>query len=132
MLVTACPCLSLDLACEVVGERENGRSRGRHARGEGVFSPLAWRLLAPPFFLVPTTSKRLLRRLLYTFLPGTVEKGSMLTIKNCVVFFFSNDEGSFALAWDNLPSKMYQLSLWYSVSSSSSQPFRRRNFRCSF
>ena len=38
---------------EVVGERENGRARGRHAR----------LLLARPFFLVPTTSKRLLRRL---------------------------------------------------------------------
>ena len=37
---------------EVTGERENGRVRGRHARG------------ARPFFLVPTTSKRLLRRLL--------------------------------------------------------------------
>ena len=37
---------------EVVGERENGRARGRHAC-----------LLARPFFLVPTTSKRLLRRL---------------------------------------------------------------------
>ena len=39
----------------VVGERENGRTRGRHARGDG--------LLARPFFLVLTTSKRLLRRL---------------------------------------------------------------------
>ena len=38
---------------EVVGERENGRARGRHA----------CLLLARPFFLVPTTSKRLLRRL---------------------------------------------------------------------
>ena len=41
---------------QVVGERENGRARGRHA------CPLAC-LLARPFFLVPTTSKRLLRRL---------------------------------------------------------------------
>jgi len=49
---------------EVVGERENGRARGRHARGEGA-SPLACLLLAHPFFLVPTTttSKRLLRKL---------------------------------------------------------------------
>ena len=38
---------------EVAGERENGRARGRHA----------CLLLARPFFLVPTTSKRLLRRL---------------------------------------------------------------------
>ena len=40
---------------EVVGERENGRARGRHA----------CLLLARSFFLVPTTSKRLLRRLHY-------------------------------------------------------------------
>ena len=39
---------------EVVGERENG------ARARGV----ACLLLARPFFLVPTTSKRLLRRLI--------------------------------------------------------------------
>ena len=37
---------------EAVGERENGRARGRHVC-----------LLARLFFLVPTTSKRLLRRL---------------------------------------------------------------------
>ena len=43
---------------EVVGERENGRARGRHAP-----SPLACLLLARALFLVPTTSKRLLRRL---------------------------------------------------------------------
>ena len=48
---------------EVVGERENGRLRGRHARGST--SPLACLLLARPFFLVPTTSKRLLRRLIW-------------------------------------------------------------------
>ena len=41
---------------EVAGERENGRARGRHARG-------ACLLLARPFFLVPTNCKRLLRRL---------------------------------------------------------------------
>ena len=35
---------------EVAGERENGRARGRHAS---------------PFFLVPTTFKRLLRRLIF-------------------------------------------------------------------
>ena len=40
---------------EVVDERENGRARGR----------LACLLLARPFFLVPTTSKRLLRWLAY-------------------------------------------------------------------
>ena len=43
---------------EVVGERENGRARGRHAS-----SPLTCLLLARTFFLVPSTSKRLLRRL---------------------------------------------------------------------
>ena len=41
---------------EVAGERENGRARGRHA--------LACLLLARALFLVPTTSTRLLRRLL--------------------------------------------------------------------
>ena len=39
---------------EVVGERENGGARGRHA---------CLLLLARAFFLVPTTFKRLLRRL---------------------------------------------------------------------
>ena len=54
----------LKVACvEVVGERENERARGRHARGEGATSSLACLLLARPCFLVPTTSKRLLRRL---------------------------------------------------------------------
>ena len=48
---------------EVVGERENGRVPGRHARGEGAPSPLACLLLALPFSLVLTTSKRLLRKL---------------------------------------------------------------------
>ena len=48
---------------EVAGERGNGRARGRHARGEGASSPLACLLLARPFFLVPITCKRLLRRL---------------------------------------------------------------------
>ena len=43
---------------EVAGERENRRARGRLARGEG-----ACLLLTRPSFLVPTTSKRLLRRL---------------------------------------------------------------------
>ena len=55
--------------------------RGRHARGEGGSFSRA------RFFLVPTTSKRLLRRLLYTLLPGSLEQGSMLTIKNCDFFF---------------------------------------------
>ena len=45
-------------AWKVVGERENGRVRGRHARGEGATPPLAYLLLARPFFLVPTTSKQ--------------------------------------------------------------------------
>ena len=45
-------------AWKVVGERENGRARGRHARGEGATPPLAYLLLARPFFLVPTTSKQ--------------------------------------------------------------------------
>ena len=40
---------------EVAVERENGRARGRHARGEGATSPLACLLLARPFFLVPTS-----------------------------------------------------------------------------
>ena len=50
---------------EVAGERENGRARGRHA----------CLLLARPFFLVPTTSKRLLRRL---GLPVLVQKNSLM------------------------------------------------------
>ena len=36
---------------EVVGKRENGRARGRHARGEGAPSPLACLLLARSFSL---------------------------------------------------------------------------------
>ena len=47
---------------EVVGERENGRARERHAC-------LACLLLARPFFLVPSTSKRLLRRLSSLMVP---------------------------------------------------------------
>ena len=43
---------------EVVGERENGRP----GEGGGETAP-AYLLLARPFFLVLTTSKRLLRRL---------------------------------------------------------------------
>ena len=44
----------LKVACvEVVGERENGRARGRHARGEGAPSPLACLLLGARFFLCP-------------------------------------------------------------------------------
>ena len=50
---------------EVVGERENGRAQGRHARGEGASSLLASLLLVHPFFLVPTTFKRVLRRLYF-------------------------------------------------------------------
>ena len=48
------------LAC-VAGARKNGRTRGRRARGEGAPSPFACLPLARPFFLAPTTSKRLLR-----------------------------------------------------------------------
>ena len=40
-----------------MGERENRRVRGRHARGEGALC-----LLLAPFFFVPTTSKRLSSR----------------------------------------------------------------------
>ena len=56
--------ISLRSRClEVVGEREKGSARGKQARGEGAPSPLACLLLSRAFFLVPTTSKRLLRRL---------------------------------------------------------------------
>ena len=41
---------------DVVGERENGRTRGRHAGGEEAPSPLACLLLARPFFLCPLLS----------------------------------------------------------------------------
>ena len=41
---------------EVVGERENERARGRHARGE---LPLSSRVSSRPFFLVPTTLQAL-------------------------------------------------------------------------
>ena len=44
---------------EVAGERENRRARGRHAR----VSPSRVSFSRASFFLVPTTSKRLLRRL---------------------------------------------------------------------
>ena len=49
----------------MVGERENGRVRGRHARGEGAPSPLRVSFSRARVFLVLTTSKRLLRRLFY-------------------------------------------------------------------
>ena len=49
---------------EVLGKRENGRARGRHA----------CLLLAHPFFLVPTTSKRLLRRLAFLQYPNVHRK----------------------------------------------------------
>ena len=61
---------------EVAGERENGRARGRHARGEGASSPLACLLLARPFFLVPTTCKRLLRRLIIPHSPNDLTHNS--------------------------------------------------------
>ena len=62
---------------EVVGERENGRAGGRHAP-----SPLACLLLSRVFFLVPTTSKRLLRRL------GNSKRsfGNSLTQFNCASY----------------------------------------------
>ena len=47
----------------VVGARKNARARGRYARGEGALTPLACLPLARPFFLAPTTTERLLRRL---------------------------------------------------------------------
>ena len=48
---------------EVVGTRKNGRVRRRHAKGERAPSPLACLPRARSFYLSPTTSKRLLRRL---------------------------------------------------------------------
>ena len=48
---------------EVVGTRKNGRVRRRHAKGETAPSPLACLPRARSFYLSPTTSKRLLRRL---------------------------------------------------------------------
>ena len=48
--------------CQVIGE--GGGKRFSGAFRAGAPSPLACLLLARPFFLVPTTSKRLLRRLL--------------------------------------------------------------------
>ena len=46
----------------VVGARKNARARG-YARGEGALTPLTCLPLARPFFLAPTTTERLLRRL---------------------------------------------------------------------
>ena len=62
---------------EVVGERGNGRARGRHAP-----SPLACLLLSRVFFLVPTTSKRLLRRLGNS----KCSFGNSLTLFNCASY----------------------------------------------
>ena len=67
------------VACvAVVGERENGRARGRHARGVSFWLACVASVSAracyagprrlpsgAPLFLVPTTSKRLLRRLIF-------------------------------------------------------------------
>ena len=64
------------VACvAVVGERENGRARGRHARGVSFWlacvasvsarACYAGYLLARRFFLCPLPSKRLLRRLIF-------------------------------------------------------------------
>ena len=73
-LMTTCTRVSLrSRRLEVAGERENGHARGRHARGAlGSSGRKRERararetrkgFLAGPFFLVPTISKRLLRRL---------------------------------------------------------------------
>ena len=71
---------------EVAGERENGRARGRHA----------CLLLARPFFLVPTTSKRLLRRL---------SKKNGLTVRNIgnthVALFFAGRREPWERGWEN-------------------------------
>ena len=50
---------------EIVGARKNGRARERETRGENELAPslLACLPLARPFFLEPTTCKRLLGRL---------------------------------------------------------------------
>jgi len=61
----------------VVGERENRRARGRHA----------CLLLARPLFLVPTTSTRLLRRLL--FLIYTAENFEVTNNFNMLLRFLS-------------------------------------------
>ena len=60
---------------ELVAERENGRLRGRHA----------CLLLARSFFLVPTTSKRLLHRLKYWRTKNTL---SLVCL--CVVTVINN------------------------------------------
>ena len=62
-----CPALSrprmLRRRLEVVGAKKNGRARGKHARGEGIFPSLV--SLSRTGFS-PTTSKHLLRRLTST------------------------------------------------------------------
>ena len=69
---------------QVLGAIENGRAPGRHTRGEGAPSPLACLLLAHPFFLPPTTFKRLLRRL-YSLLHGPrAQQIPKLSRANCV------------------------------------------------
>ena len=77
-----------------MGERENGRARGRHT--------LACLLLGRAFFLVPSTSKRLLRRLLIPICSHLKElrwvnqlylklklntSTQMYTENNCIVLF---------------------------------------------
>ena len=65
-----------------MGAKKNGRARGRHARGEACLP------LARSFFLSPTTSERLLRRLfIFMLVVGTrprAEPGEMFgpLIKN--------------------------------------------------
>jgi len=65
---------------EVVGERENGRARGRHA------CPLACLLFSRAFFLVPTTSDRLLRSL------ASVIKSNLQ--HKCFLINFENTNGN--------------------------------------
>ena len=94
---------SLPLTFFTPSLRSSGRkrelARDGDTRGGG------WLLLARPFFLVPTISKRLLRRLLYTLLPGFLEQGSMLTIKNCDVFFFQTTKAPSLWPWiPSIPS----------------------------
>ena len=63
---------------EVVGERENGRARGRHA----------CLVLSRAFFLVPTTSKRLLRRLASVELQLIYKVGICLKHENDFLYKF--------------------------------------------
>ena len=68
---------------EEVGKRENRRARGRHARGDWAPSPLA--CLTRMFFLLPTTSKRLLRRLTQVKFTALA-----LLVSSCLQLYLSN------------------------------------------